>query len=92
MRLMLSLMLLASFVVSVHSQQCISKEDREHIRALALEGIDQGFKDKVAHLFDIWTSDLQDQPKRAIVGMGQALAAYHRARENTMKWHPPECK
>lgn len=88
---MLALVLLMACIAGASAQQCVGSDQREHIRALALQGIDQGFKDKVAHLFDIWTSDPQDQPKRAIVGMSQALSAYHRAIENTMRWHPPEC-
>ena len=68
-----------------------SIEDREYIRSLALQGIDQALRDQVAHLFEIWVRDPAAAPARASAGMQIALGAYHRSRENTLNWNPPIC-
>ena len=68
-----------------------SIEDREYIRTLTLQGIDQALRDHVAHLFEIWVRDPAAAPMRASAGMQIALGAYHRSRDNTLNWNPPIC-
>jgi hypothetical protein len=71
---------------------CVANdEEREHIRAIALSAIDDGLKQHVVHLFDVWVKDSNDQPKRAIAGMSAGLRAYHNSRQNALKWNPPQC-
>ena len=63
------------------------------MRDLALKGIDDGFAASCrASLFDIWQKDPDtDQPKRAQVGMTNAVNAHVRARKFTLAWNPPTC-
>lgn len=70
---------------------CMGTEEREAIRKLALDAIDQAFQDQVKHLFDVWMKDQSEQPKRASAGMQTAISAHVRARADTMKWNVPTC-
>lgn len=72
-------------------RKCVSAEDQERLRTLALQGIDEAFKNHTVHLFDIWISDPSDQPKRASKGMQDSIDAYLRARSDSLKWSPPNC-
>jgi hypothetical protein len=70
---------------------CVDPTEREHIRSLALHGIDDGFHDQIKHLFEVWMKDLSDQPRRAMVGTNNAVNAHVRARANALAWKPPAC-
>jgi hypothetical protein len=72
--------------------QCMDAETREVVRNLALDGLAAGFKQNVTHLYDIWVKNPDDQPKRAIVGLHNAIDAYVRARRDAQKYNPPVCK
>ena len=39
---------------------CVDATERERIRQLAFDGIDQGLVSAMAHLFDVWTKDPQN--------------------------------
>jgi hypothetical protein len=71
--------------------KCVSGELINHVRQQVLAGIDQGVREHVAHLFDIWIKDPSDQPKRAVEGMNVGLSAYVRARRNALAWDPVHC-
>lgn len=69
-----------------------SDDDREHIRSIMHQAIDTAMKEQVQHLFDIWMRDGTGQPKRAVTGFANALAAYNGARAAVVKWQPPLCQ
>lgn len=72
---------------------CVDPTERERVRELALKGIDDGFVQAAAHLYTIWQKDPDtDQPKRAQVGMTNAVNAHVRARKFAVVWDPPNCK
>jgi len=71
---------------------CADPTERERVRDLSLKGIDEGFTQAVAHLFSIWTKDPEtEQPRRAQVGMANAISAHARARKLALAWDPPHC-
>ena len=71
---------------------CVEPTERERIRGIALQGIDDGLLKAMTHLFDIWQKDpTQDQPARAQVGTTNAINAHNRARKFTLAWSPPTC-
>jgi hypothetical protein len=72
---------------------CFDATERERVRELAMTAIDKGFLEAVAHLYSIWQKDPDsDQPKRAQVGMHNALNAHARARKFAVVWDPPRCE
>ena len=74
------------------SYDCVLPTERERIRELAFKGIDDGFTQAVAHLYSVWQKDPDtDQPKRAQVGMTNAVNAHARARKFAVEWNPPTC-
>lgn len=71
---------------------CVDPTERERVRGLAFDGIDDGFKQAVAHLYGVWQKDPDtDQPRRAQVGMTNAVNAHVRARKFAIAWNPPNC-
>ena len=70
---------------------CFTQQQRDHILEMAQRAIDEGFKNKVTDLFEVWVRDPADQPRRAISGMQTNLSAYHRARNAIRIWDPPIC-
>jgi len=71
---------------------CFDATERERVRELALKGMDKGFEDAIAHLYSIWQKDPDsDQPKRAQVGVANAINAHARARKFALTWAPPSC-
>ena len=72
--------------------ECLAPTERERVREIALRGIDTGFEQAIAHLFDVWVKDPEtEQPKRARVGTTNAINAHARARKLTLAWDPPSC-
>lgn len=59
------------------------------MREMAIEQLDQSFKQHVDLLFDIWMRDAKEQPVRAARGMEQVAKAYLHSREAFEKWQPP---
>ena len=93
-------MTLAYAIVSLSSDaaeskvqwDCVDPTERERVRQLVFDGIDNGLKNAMAHLFDIWQRDPENsQPKRAQVGTTNAINAHNRARKFTLAWQPPTC-
>ena len=86
---------LVELVYAVHSQAvteiCVSAEDRERVRGLLLEAIDQGLKTQTVHMYDIWLKDNTEQPSRAIIGMQNGITAYIRTRAAALRWNPRPC-
>jgi hypothetical protein len=72
-------------------KHCIDDKTREDIRILTLEAVDTGFRQHIAHLFEVWVRDPAEQPKRAKVGLQSGITAYLRARSDALKWEPPSC-
>ena len=71
---------------------CFDPTERERVREIALKGIDDGLQEAIAHLYSIWQKDPDsDQPKRAQVGVANAINAHARARKFTLAWQPPTC-
>ena len=71
--------------------ECVTDEDRVHIRAQVLAAVDDAFRDNVKHLFTGWLKDTRDQPVRASTGLQASVVAYQRARADALKWSPPSC-
>lgn len=82
---------LSLVLVVAAAEPCIPLRDREHIRALTLQAIDQALMGHVAKLFDVWLKDFSPEPKRATAGMANGINAYKRARNNALQWDPPIC-
>jgi hypothetical protein len=70
---------------------CMDPTERERIRDIVLRGIDDGLKEQIQHLFEIWMKDISDQPRRAMVGTNNAVNAHVRARKQAVEWNPPTC-
>jgi len=71
---------------------CFDSTERERVRDIALKAIDRGLEEAVQTLFSVWTKDPEsEQPKRAQVGVTNALNAHNRARKLTLAWAPPSC-
>jgi hypothetical protein len=71
---------------------CVDPTERERVRQLVFDGIDQGLVTSMSHLFDVWTKDPQNsQPQRAQVGTTNAVNAHVRARKLAFAWDPPPC-
>lgn len=92
--IVLTLILLALFEAqSKVAFDCFDATERERVREISLSGIDKGLEQAVAHLFDIWQRDPEtQQPKRAQVGVTNALNAHSRARKYALAWAPPTCE
>jgi hypothetical protein len=71
---------------------CMSADEREHIRGISLQAIDNALSDHVMHLFDVWMADPTLQPKRAQTGMSFAIDAHIRATRDAQAWNPPTCE
>ena len=66
--------------------------ERERVREISLTAMDKGLEQAVSHLYSIWQKDPEsDQPKRAQVGVTNALNAHSRARKFALAWNPPSC-
>lgn len=76
---------------SAPGETCMDAEMREHIRALAVQGYDEGLKNHAVQLFSIYVRNPDEQPNRAQVGTQNSIRAYVRARELAAKWNPPTC-
>lgn len=71
---------------------CFDPTERERVRDISLAGIDKGLEQAVTHLYSVWQKDPDsDQPKRAQVGITNALNAHARARRFALAWNPPGC-
>ena len=78
--------------ISKVSYECVDPTERERVRELALVGIDDGFKQAMSHLFEVWQKDPDhEQPRRAQVGTTNAINAHNRARKLALAWNPPTC-
>lgn len=71
---------------------CVDPTERERVRDISLAAVDKGLGEAVAHLFSVWQKDpATEQPRRAQVGMANALNAHNRARKLALEWQPPTC-
>lgn len=71
---------------------CMDPTERERVRDIALHGIDKGLEDATQHLYSVWQKDPNtEQPKRARVGIVNAINAHARARKFALDWTPPSC-
>jgi len=71
---------------------CMDPTERERVRDIALHGIDKGLEDATQHLYTVWQKDPNtEQPKRARVGIVNAINAHARARKFALDWTPPSC-
>jgi hypothetical protein len=71
---------------------CFEPTERERVRDISLVAMDKGLEQAVTHLYTIWQKDPDsDQPKRAQVGIVNALNAHNRARKFALAWTPPSC-
>ena len=90
-----TLLLLAFFEREASSKvayDCVDPTERERVRQLVFDGIDQGLVSSMSHLFDVWTKDPHNsQPQRAQVGTTNAVNAHVRARKLAFAWDPPTC-
>jgi hypothetical protein len=71
---------------------CFDPTERERVRDISLAGMDKGLEQAITHLYTVWQKDPDsDQPKRAQVGVVNALNAHNRARRFALAWSPPTC-
>lgn len=71
---------------------CVNTDERERIRALLYESIDQGLKEHTIQLFSIMIKDPVNQPQRAIAGIKPAVILYAKGRRAIANWNPPICE
>ena len=95
--IILTLILLALFEQREASSKvpfdCFDATERERVRDISLAAIDKGLGDAVTHLYSIWQKDPDhEQPKRAQVGIANAINAHARARKFALDWQPPGCE
>ena len=71
---------------------CVANDQREHVRSLVFEGLDNGLVDRVEILYEVWVREpASQQPQRAQTGLDHAISAYLRGRADAEKWNPPAC-
>jgi hypothetical protein len=71
---------------------CFDATERERVRDITLAAMDKGLEQAVVQLYSVWQKDPDsDQPKRAQVGVTNALNAHARARKFALAWSPPTC-
>jgi hypothetical protein len=88
-----AVLLLSATAVRSEPAPCVADiATRERVRALMLEGVDQGFRNHFIRIFDIWITEKAPAPKRAISGSRIAIVAYSRARAAAIKWTPEVCQ
>ena len=91
----LTLLLIALFDREAESNiafDCMDPTERERVRDISLKGIDNGLEAATQHLYSIWQKDPNnEQPKRARVGIVNAINAHARARKFALDWTPPPC-
>lgn len=68
-----------------------SAEDRERLKGLAIQALDDAFRAQLEHLYEVWMRDSRDQPRRAQTGTSNAIAAWLAARQGVSKFEPPLC-
>lgn len=83
--------LLERFEAQSQVSVCVTPEQRDHIRAVMLQSIDDALDEQVRNLFGNWVKDQQGQPKRAQTGTNNAIKAFVVARANVLAWDPSEC-
>jgi hypothetical protein len=60
----------------------------QRLAELDHEALDEAYKARVQKLFEIWLADSHDQPRRALVGVANARAAYTQAMIEVEKRKP----
>lgn len=96
--IIITLLLIALFDRDASSRvpfDCLDATERERVREIVLIAIDKGLDQAIQHLYTVWQKDPDsDQPKRAQVGVVNAINAHARARRFTLAWTPcsPEIK
>jgi hypothetical protein len=96
--IIITLLLIALFDREASSRvpfDCLDATERERVREIVLVSIDKGLDQAIQHLYTVWQKDPDsDQPKRAQVGVVNAINAHARARRFTLAWAPcsPEIK
>jgi hypothetical protein len=70
----------------------MSDAERERTRAIIISGIDEGLKEHVKHMFEVWMKDDSEQPKRAVTGMHIGRRAHRHAMAQALGWNPPTCE
>lgn len=70
---------------------CIAPDLRDRVRAIMLQGLDEGLRKRVEILYEGWLRDPRDQPLRATQGMRTAIRAWSQARRVVEQWNPPDC-
>jgi hypothetical protein len=70
---------------------CVSAEDRERVRAIVLQGIDDGLKQQATHMYEVWLQDNTEQPRRAVSGLQNGITAYIYSRAAALRWNPRPC-
>lgn len=71
--------------------ECMNSEDRERVKSLTNQALNEAYKNQVEHLFMIWMRDSHDQPQRAQAGVSQAIVAWLGAHKGMNSFQPPEC-
>lgn len=72
---------------------CVTPEQRDKLREIALESIDHALNEQIGGLFINWVKEPGvAQPKRAQTGMNNAIKAYIQAKALMIAWDPRECE
>jgi len=77
--------------VTKHQETCMPEEDREQMRIVMLNALDEALRAHVKNLFLVWLKDERNQPARAGIGLRQGIRAHQLSRRELIAWNPPEC-
>jgi hypothetical protein len=90
----ITVLMLAAFeheAASKVAYDCVDPTERERVREITLNGIDDGLRRASALIYDIWRLELTPEPVRAQIGITHAINAHRRARKYALAWAPPTC-
>jgi hypothetical protein len=76
------------------ADMCVDEDERERVRTLLSQALDEALKHQIERLFEIWVRDFKVYKEGlapARQGARNAIIAYSRSRASLEKWNPHSC-
>jgi hypothetical protein len=70
---------------------CVSEADRDHLRKMTTQALEEAFRQQVIHLFLVWVQDYTMLPEFGLAGFDNARDAYLTAVRIAKAYDPPLC-